>query len=175
LGDFAETLSLNNRAGGSVSGELKLAARGSDRAALAASLHGQGLLRAREASFGRLDVTPPAAGPANPGAEIQSAASASALNARFQIASGRVQFEQSLFTQPSGQTEITGTLDFAGRLDLHARSLPHPVATALSPAAQPDLWTIAGTLDAPIVSAPAATPALEPTSRGGVPSASVSR
>ena len=51
LRDVAALVALPGRAGGLASGELKLAAHGADRAALLASLQGQGLMRARDAWF----------------------------------------------------------------------------------------------------------------------------
>jgi hypothetical protein len=160
LRDAAASAALPGRVTGLASGDLKLTARGQDRAALAASLQGQGLLRAREAV---LDL----------------AASAEsrplALTARFQIADSRIRLDQLLLAGPGDQTEVTGTVDFARRLDLRVQSSQRTPATPVSDATPGDSWTIAGTLDAPRVTSAPITRALAPDNRAGVPAASASR
>jgi uncharacterized protein involved in outer membrane biogenesis len=166
LGDFAEAISLPGRASGMASGELKLAARGSDRAALAASLQGQGSLRARDAVL----VTPAegsAVGEAGSGIEGRP----SGLTARFQVGAGSIRLDQMLLSRPSEQTEVTGTVDFARRLDLRIQSARRSPAAAAGEAGQRDSWTIAGTLEAPRATSESAPASI---SRGGVPSASAS-
>jgi hypothetical protein len=176
LRDAAAMASLPGRVNGLASGELKLTAHGPDRAALAASLQGQGLLRSRETWLGQFELAPAAASAtAEPIPNIEDRPFA--VTARFEIGAGRLRLDQLLLARSGEQTEITGTVDFARRLDLSVQSLPHSLATGATAAtAQRDAWTIAGTLDTPrITSAPAPAPSLKPSSRGGVPSASASR
>jgi hypothetical protein len=174
LREVAALAALPGRAGGWASSELKLTARGADRAALAASLQGQGLLRAREASYQPIEQA--SAGNVTAAAEPDSGPFT--LTARFQLADRRVRLEQVLLARPGEQTDISGTVDFARRLDLRVRSLPREPAAMLTAVAPPESWAVAGTLDAPrITSVPAPTPA--PASplanRTGVPAASASR
>jgi hypothetical protein len=148
---------------------LKLAARGSDRAALAASLQGQGLLRAREASFGQFEWTPVAANVAvEPTPDSQG--SPFVLTSSFQVSARQIRLDQFLLTRSGEQTEVTGTVDFTRRVDLRVQSLAHLFAPAAVGDSTPqDFWTVAGTLDAPRVTA---TPASARGNPDGVPSAS---
>ena len=158
------------RLNGLATGDLKLSARGSDRAALAASLQGQGLLRARDAVF-----EPREPEPASVLADAFSGLDRRpfALTSRFQIASGRIRLDQLLLARAGEQTEVTGAVDFSRRLDLRARSVPHSAAAVAAAGVALDSWTISGTLDAPrIVAAPVPAPAPATTRSGnGVPSA----
>jgi hypothetical protein len=168
LHDFAETASLPGRVNGLASGEFNLAAHGSDRAALIASLEGQGLLRAREASLGQFELTP-----ANASVAVESSPDIEsrplALTASFQVGDRRIRLDQFLLVRPGQQTEVTGTVDFARRLDLRIQSLKRSLTPAVSSEPPGDSWTIAGTLDAPRVTL---VPAPPPGGRAGVPSAS---
>ena len=175
LRDVAALVALPGRAGGLASGELKLAAHGADRAALLASLQGQGLMRARDAWF---DQSEPAAEGTVTAASASDAAEVRpfALTAPFQIADRSVRFNQAVLTRPGEQTEITGAIDFARRLDLRLRSLPRALTATIGDAVPGDSWTVAGTLDAPhITSAPAPAPVPPLASSTAVPEASASR
>jgi AsmA-like C-terminal region/AsmA family len=172
LSDIAETLSLPGRVAGLATGELNLAARGANRAALAASLQGEGLMRAREASLRSFALTP-----ASSSAALEPAPDAGsrpfALTTSFQIGAGRIRLDQLLLARPGEQTEGAGTIDFAGRLDLRLQSSPRPVASVAGVATLADVWTIAGTLDSPsVASVPPPAPTPTPASPAGVPSAS---
>jgi hypothetical protein len=170
LSDFAQTASLPGRVEGSASGDLQLSAHGWDRVALATSLEGQGLLRAREVSF-----APIALASAVSAEQIESAAEIEprrfALTTEFQFGDGRVRLNQFLLERPGEQTEVAGTVDFAGRLDLRMQSPPSGITSVLAAdgATPIALWTIGGTLDTPRV---ASVPVPTPTSPAGVPSAS---
>jgi AsmA family/AsmA-like C-terminal region len=190
LRDLAALAALPGRVGGLAAGELKLAAHGSDRAALAASLQGQGLLRAGQASFGQFEWKPAKAG-ASPEPGSDAAGRPVALTTRFQVGARQIRLDEFLLARPGEQTEVTGAVDFTGRLDLRVQSfvssgLPlvpqgkqvssapgsQSPAAAVSDSTLQNSWTIAGTLDAPRVTAmPVSTPG-EPA---GVPSASASR
>lgn len=160
LRDLAAAASLPGRVTGSASGELRLAARGMDRAALAASLRGQGLLRVREVSLGQIEWTPGVAETAA-GHEPGLGSRRYSVTTRFQVGDGRVQLDQFLLARSDEQIEITGSVDFARRLDLRVQSLPRPVTAAGgSLGGEHDSWTVGGTLDAPrITPGPLAGPA----------------
>jgi hypothetical protein len=154
LRDIAQTVSLPGRVHGRASGELQLSARGSDRAAIAASLQGEGLLRAREASLGQFELTPASTtvvfGP-SPGIESRPFA----LTASFQVGAGRLRLERFLLVRPGEQTEVSGTVDFARQLDLRVQSSPLSPRSISTPLDNRrltgDSWTVAGTLDEPRV------------------------
>jgi len=148
LGELAAAASLAGNVTGSASGELKLAARGAGRAALAASLQGQGLLRVRDVSLSRIQW---ASDVAETAAEHEPglASPRYAVTTRFQIGDGRVRLDQFLLARPDEQIEITGSVDFARRLDLHVQSVSRPVPAAGGLGGEHDSWTVGGTLDAP--------------------------
>ena len=157
LGDLASAASLPGRINGLASGELKLAARGPDRAALAGSLQGQGLLRVREALLGQIEWTPAVTGTA---AELNSGIESRpfAVTTRFQVGAGRVRLDRLLLDRSDEQIEITGSVDFSRRLDLRVQSLPRSLTTA-GLSAEREAWTVGGTLDAPrVTSLPSAGP-----------------
>ena len=148
---------------GIASGDLKLAARGPDRAALAASLQGQGLLRIRDAQFGQIEVAPAVAGSvAEPNSGMESGPFAA--TARFQVGGGQVRLDQFQITRPDQQMQVTGTVDFARRLDLRVQSQPRALSNSVGlNREQPDTWIVGGTIDAPrITSSPV-------TARNGLP------
>ena len=162
LRDLAAVASLPGLAG-VASGDLKLAAHGPDRAALAASLQGQGLVRVREGQFSQIEIAPVVAGTAaelNPGME----SGPFAATARFQVGAGQVRLDQFQMTRPDQQMQVTGTVDFARRLDLRVQSQPRSLSTPVGlNREQPDTWIVGGTIDAPrIMSAPV-------TARNGLP------
>jgi hypothetical protein len=168
LSDFAESVALPGRLEGLASGELEISARGADRAALAASLQGDGRLRARETSLGQFALAPVISEtPIDSISNIEPRRFA--LTTSFHLGDGRVRLDEFLLARPGERTEVTGTVDFAGRLDLHVQSSPRRTASLAQAGSVPaiDLWTIAGTLDSPhVVSVPA------PANPAGVPSAS---
>jgi hypothetical protein len=173
LHDAAALAALPGRAGGLASGELKLAARGVDRASLLASLQGQGLLRASDAWLEQIEPAP---------GELAAAATESAaaetrpfaLTAPFQISDRRILLDQAILSRSGEETEITGAIDFARRLDLRARFAPGALAATIGSAALRDSWTVVGTLDAPrLTSAPAPTPPIATTTP--VPAAAARR
>jgi uncharacterized protein involved in outer membrane biogenesis len=154
------------RFAGVASGELKLEAHGIGREALATSLEGQGLVRARRVFFGGLELRPAAdvAG----GHESQVETHFYGATARLQIADRRVHLEQLALVRPDEHLEVTGSVDFARRLDLRVQDLSRPLAAAHSVLGDADeVWVVGGTLEAPRV-----TPQPLPGSRGGQPVAS---
>jgi hypothetical protein len=151
LRELAAAASLPGPVTGLASGELTLAARGNNRAALAASIQGQGLVQIREASLGPIEWTSGVAGTAaahEPGLVSRRYA----VSTRFQVGDSRVRFDRLLLSRPEEQIEITGSLDFARRLELRVHSLPQPVTAAAGGLGDVrDAWTVGGTLDAPLV------------------------
>jgi hypothetical protein len=125
---------------------------------LAASLEGKGLLRVREAWFANLELTPAVAGTAaelNAGIETRPFA----VTTRFQVGAGQLRLDQFLLDRPGEQIAVTGSVDFARRLDLRFQSQPRSVTTAVGLSAKGDAWTVGGTLDAPsVTSLPVAGP-----------------
>ena len=163
LADLAAAASRPGSITGLASGNLKLAAHGTGRTALAASLEGQGGMRVREAQFGQIDAAPSVA------AETVAESSSSiegrpfAATARFRVSEGQVHFDQFQLLRPDQQMDVTGAVDFAGRLDLRVQSMPRALSTAVGPAREPDSWTVIGTLNAPRIASPPVT------ARNGLP------
>jgi len=150
LSELAAAVSLPGRITGSASGELKLGAHGNDRAALAASLQGQGLVQIREASLGNPEWMP-GVSKNIPGHDPGTDHRRYGVTARFQVGAGRVRLDQLLLSRPEEEIEITGSVDFARRLDLRAQSLPRPVTADGGMGGERDSWTVGGTLDAPLI------------------------
>jgi hypothetical protein len=151
LRELASAASLPGSGAGWASGELQLSARGSDRAALAASLEGRGQLRVRDAALVRGEWMPPAALNAS-GHEPDPGSRRYSITTSFQVGDGRVLLDPFLLGNPDEQVEITGSVDFQRQLDLRVRSLPRPVAAAVGGSdAENSVWTVGGTLDAPLV------------------------
>ena len=167
LRELAAAASLPGSGAGSASGELKLTAHGLDRAALAASLQGQGQLRVRDVALSQIEwVSPTVVNAA--GLEPGPGSRRYSITTHFQVGDGRVLLDPFLLDRPGEQVEITGSVDFARRLDLRARSLSHPVAAASGGLdGESSVWTVGGTLDAPLI-----TPQPVAGNNGGLPLAS---
>jgi hypothetical protein len=164
LRGLAAAASLPGQVAGLASGDLKLTAHGPDRAALLAALQGQGQMRIRDAQLGPIEVIPAAAGPAE---EMDSGIGSLPFTAtaRFQVGAGQIRLDQFQIARPDEQVQISGTVDFARRLDLHVQFLPRSTATAAGLNREPDTLNVAGTLDSPrIASPPVAAP---PSIRAG--------
>ena len=163
------TVSFSNRFAGLADGELSLAAHGSGRQPLAASLEGEGALRLRNVTVRGLDLG--ADLPADRFGE-RARARAVALPARatepdltaesryssaagsFHVVAGQVRIDQLLLVGRDNQLEVDGTVDFARQMNLRARSVPRDatrLAEIESQDAEADTWTLSGTLDAPQV------------------------
>jgi hypothetical protein len=167
LRELAAAASLPGRGAASASGELQLAAHGLDRAAIVASLQGQGQLRVRDVAVGLLEWIAPAV-VNTAGLQPSPVGRRYSITTRFQVGDGRVLLDPFLLDRSGEQIEITGSVDFARRLDLRARALSHPVSAAASaPGGESNFWTVGGTLDAPLI-----TPQPVAANRGGLPLAS---
>jgi hypothetical protein len=149
LRELAAAASLPGRFAGIASGELKLAARGIGRVDLANSLAGEGAARIRQASLARIELQPTVAATVagqEPGAETRPYG----VTARFQVGARSVRLEQLLLARPGQQLEVTGTVDFARRLDLRVQTLSRPLAAADGGlGGERDAWVVVGTLEAP--------------------------
>jgi hypothetical protein len=156
LSQLAEAVALSGRASGAGAGELKLRASGNSRAALVGSLQGQGTLRAPAASLPTLEF----ASTANPGeSEAGAEERPAAIAARFHLGNGSFALDSLQFARPAERTEVSGSIDFARRLDLRVATVPR----ALAEATPSGLASVSGTLDAPrIVSAPVAASSQRP-------------
>ena len=161
LGDLAAAASRPGRVTGLASGDLKLAAHGLDRAALAASLEGQGLMHVGEAQFGQTGAAPAVTAETVAESNLSVEGRPFAATARFQVSQGQVRLNQFQLTRPDQRMDITGTVDFAGRLDLRVQSQPRALSAVSGVIAEPDNWTVVGTLDAPRT---ASTPVAGPSS-----------
>jgi hypothetical protein len=154
LGGLADaTASLAGRFAGLASGTLALTARGIGRQYLAASLEGEGVLRARDAVLRGIDLPSLLTGTASdPKARGEARFGTSA--ATFHIAAGRVSVDQFLLEDRDQQLEVEGTVDFARRLDLLVRTAPRETTRGADfdpETSEGETWAIAGTLDAPQV------------------------
>jgi hypothetical protein len=175
------TSSLEGRLAGMAAGEISLSARGIGREQLLASLSGAGKLQVRDAlvrgidllngtvavdaraadtrlSEGRVgetrtidaraaDVTKPA--------NIKSAAESRFTSAAstFHVGGGLVQIERLSLATREERFEIAGSVSLARQLDLRVWSLGRGVETVpdTNLTADREEWTIAGTLEAPLL------------------------
>jgi hypothetical protein len=178
LAAFAATFpSLPARVSGSAAADFTLSAHGAEAADLLSSLQGDGALRVREPVLRGLSISDSSDFAADPEPVTPETRFTSAA-ASFHIAGGAIHADQFSLVGPDSQHdqqhgpqhdqqfELTGSLDFAGHLDLRVQQVPAgsplaspagaPVGAEASPesasAAGRDAWVVGGTLAAPKVS-----------------------
>jgi hypothetical protein len=140
---------LAGRFAGTLSGELRLAARGASKEELARSVEGRGQLTLRGAQDRRLDwFASLAAGTERPGATAFTSAFAA-----FHLAGSGIALDDVRLVAPTRQLELAGSISFSRGLDVRVRTLPLPTPfpRMKQPAAAlvSQTFALGGTLSAP--------------------------
>jgi hypothetical protein len=167
LGELASAGALPANLDGVASGQLQFAASGDSLQDLADSLKGHGTIRVLGATLRGIEWTE-ASAPNSGESPLDARPLRYAASTQFELADRAVRFESLRLESRRQAFDVTGSIDFARRLNLRVRST-HPASAAAGALSdQSDAWSVAGTLETPQVT-PVLLPARE---RGGAPIAS---
>ncbi len=144
LARLAQLAVLPGEITGLASGEVSLAAAGSDRSAILRSLAGQVDFRASELSS---QLRWPEAAPAafTDGSSPSSFSAAGSLR----IGNSRVLIDNLRLFNAAGRLDISGAIAFSRTMDLRVQTVPRVHKFSSIAAAAPSAWSLSGTLDSP--------------------------